>query len=156
MKINHYLLPARLRLLGFGLTLLGIIMLLAKYKFNYKPDFLNMKMFAIYSFYIETKTFSIVTNQMLEEFAGIILLCGLFLIAFSKEQVETELTNSIRLKAFILTAYFSLFFIIASALFFFGFGFVGALVAFAVAWLLFYLLTFKYLLYRSGKTENII
>ena len=156
MKINHYLLPSRLRLLGFGLILLGIIMLLAKYKFNYKPDFLNMKMFAIYSFYIETKTFSIVTNQMLEEFAGIILLCGLFLIAFSKEQVETELTNSIRLKAFILTAYFSLFFIIASALFFFEFGFVGALVAFAVAWLLFYLLTFKYLLYRSGKTENII
>jgi hypothetical protein len=156
MKINNYLLPARLRLPGIVLTLLGIVMLLAKYKFNYKPDFLNMKMFAIYSFYIETKTFSIVTNQMLEEFAGIILLCGLFFIAFSKEKVETEVTNSLRLKAFMLTAYFNLFFIIASALFFFGFGFVGALVVFAVAWLLFYLLTFRYLLYRSAKTKNLI
>ncbi len=151
MKIRNYLLPSGLRLPGIALSILGVLLLVAKYKFNYKPDFLNMKVFAIYSYYIETKTFSIVTNQMIEEIGGILLLIGLFFMAFSREKVESDIMDTIRLKSFILTAYINLIFIICSALFFFGFGFVGALVFFSVSWLAVYLLVFNYLLHKSKR-----
>lgn len=143
-----YLLPNKLRLLGIILLVVGICLAIAKYKFNYKPDFLNLKIFAIYSFYIETKTFSVVSNQMIEELAAIFILIGLFLVAFTREKVESELLDTLRLKAFMITAYFNLFSLIFSLLFFFGFGFVGALIFFSVSWLAVYILVLRYLLSR--------
>ena len=149
MKIRSYLIPSGLRLPGIVLVIAGVLVLVARYQFNYKPEFLNMKIFAIYTYVIKSQSFNMITNQMTEEIGGILLLCGLFFIAFSREKVESEMIQTIRLKAFMLTAYFNLIFIICSALFFFGFGFVGALVLFSVAWLVFYLMIFKYLLYKS-------
>jgi hypothetical protein len=147
MKIRSYLLPSALRLPGIVMTIAGVLLLVAKYQFNYKPEFLNLKVFAVYTYVIKSQSFTMITNQMAEEIGGIFLLCGLFVTAFSRERVESDNVDAIRLKAFLLTAYFNLIFLICSVLFFFGFGFVGALVLFAVAWLIFYLLIFRYLLY---------
>lgn len=151
MRINNFLLPRGLRPLGFIFFGVSIFLLVLKYQFNYKPDFLNLKIFAIYSFYIEAKTFTTITHQMIEEIAGVLLLTGLFLIAFTMEKNETEKIESLRLKAFFVAAYLNLFYLLVSTLFFFGFGFVGALTLFVVFWLLAYLVTFKFLLYRSKR-----
>lgn len=142
------LLPNKLRLPGLILLVIGVCLAIARYKFNYKPDFLNVKVFAIYSFYIETKTFSVVSNQIIEELAGIFILIGLFLVAFTREKNEFELLDTLRLKAFMFTAYFNLFCLIFSTLFFFGFGFVGALVFFSVSWLAVYILVLRYLVHK--------
>src|SRR5665647_3604377 len=112
MKIRSYLLPSGLRLPGIVMMIAGVLLLIATYIFNYKPDFLNMKIFAVYTYYIKSKSFTIISNQMVEEIGGIFLLCGLFFIAFSREKVESENIHTIRLKAFMLMAYFNLIFII--------------------------------------------
>lgn len=149
MKIRFYLMPNGLRSLGIIFSISGILLAVARYYFNYKPDFLNLKVFALYSFYIETKTFTLISNQMIEEIAGILLLIGLFLVAFTREKEESESLDALRLKAFLLTAYLNLIYLLCSILFFYGFGFVGALVVFMVGWLAIYLVAFRYLLYRS-------
>lgn len=149
MKLGNLLLPRGLRPLGIIFVVIGIILLILKYKFNIKPDFLDLKVFAFYSFYIEAKTFTMITHQMIADFGGIFLLTGLLFISFTKEKNESEVLDSLRLKAFILTSYINFLYLILSVLFFFGFGFVGAITLFTVVWLAVYLLIFRILLHRS-------
>ena len=149
MKTSNYLMPKGLRPLGIILSVLGILLVILKHQFNYKPDFLNLKVFAVYSFYIEAKSFTMITHQMIEDIAGILLIAGLFLIAFTREKEETEVLDAIRLKAFFITAWFNLFYMIFAILFFFGFGFVAALICFAIGWLIVYIASFRWLLYKS-------
>ena len=144
--------PYKLRPVGICLVVVGIILLVLKYHFNYKPDFLNIKVFAIYAFYLEARTFTLISHQMLPDMAGIFLLCGLFLVAFTKEKGDIGLIDSIRLKAFLVSAYVNLIYLLISVLFFYGFGFVGALTVFIYVWLLAYLITFRLLLYKNMQT----
>ena len=145
--------PNKLRILGIIFLTFGIILLILKYKFNYKPEFLNLKVFALYSFYIEAKTFSMITHQMIADIAGIFLITGLFILSFTKEKNESDEIDSLRLKAFILAAYVNLFYIISSILFFFGFGFVGALTLYSVIWIAIYFLIFRLLLFQKNKAK---
>lgn len=135
--------------MGIVLSVLGFFLAVARYKFNYQPDFLNVKLFAFYSFYIESKSFTIISNQLVEEIAQIVLVSGLFIIAFTREKEETEEIDVFRLKAFVLTAYVNLVYLLLATLFFFGFGFVATLIIFSVSWLAVYILVFRYLLFRS-------
>ena len=153
MNISKYLMPNKLRILGIIFLTFGIILLILKYKFNYKPEFLNLKVFALYSFYIEAKTFSMITHQMIADIAGIFLITGLFILSFTKEKNESDGIDSLRLKAFILAAYVNLFYIISSILFFFGFGFVGALTLYSVIWIAIYFLIFRLLLFQKNKAK---
>lgn len=155
MKTSNFLLPKGLRPLGIIFIVVGLFLLFLKYKFNYKPDFLNLKVFAFYSFYIEARSFTTITHQMIEDIAGILLLAGLFMVAFTREKVESEGLDALRLKAFVVTVYLNLLYLLASILFFFGFGFVGALTLFMVFWLAAYLVTFRILMYRNKKEEPI-
>ena len=145
--------PNKLRILGIIFLTFGIILLILKYKFNYKPEFLNLKVFALYSFYIEAKTFSMITHQMIADIAGIFLITGLFILSFTKEKNESDEIDSLRLKDIILAAYVNLFYIISSILFFFGFGFVGALTLYSVIWIAIYFLIFRLLLFQKNKAK---
>jgi len=152
METSKFLMPYKLRPVGICLVVVGIILLVLKYHFNYKPDFLNIKVFAIYAFYLEARTFTLISHQMLPDMAGIFLLCGLFLVAFTKEKGDIDGIDSIRLKAFLVSAYVNLIYLLISVLFFYGFGFVGALTVFIYVWLLAYLITFRLLLYKNRQT----
>jgi hypothetical protein len=152
MKISKYLMPNGLKTLGIICFMTGIILLVLKYKFNYKPEFLNLKVFALYSFYIEAKTFTMITHQMIADIGYIFLLTGLFILSFTKENNESDRLDSLRLKAFFLASYVNFFFMLLSVLFFFGFGFVGALTLFSVVWLGSYLVIFRIMLYFSNRS----
>jgi hypothetical protein len=88
---------------------------------------------------------------MIADIAGILLLTGLFILAFTKEKNESDAYDTLRLKAFVLASYINLFYLLVSILFFFGFGFVGALTLYMVVWLAAYFLVFKVLLYKKNK-----
>jgi len=156
METSKFLLPYKLRPVGIALVAIGIVLLVLKYHFNYKPDYLNIKVFAIYAFYLEAKTFSLLSHQMLPDIAGIFMLAGLFLIAFTKEKSNIVGIDSLRLKAFFVAAYANLIYLLISILFFFGFGFVGALTVFIYVWLLAYLITFRILLFRNRQAGTSI
>ena len=151
---NKSLLPNWVRLPGLVLVLLGLAILTMRYGFNYKPGFLDLKVYALYSFYIETKTFTVISNQMIEEFGGLFLLLGLFLLALSREKSEVAFLDVLRIRAFVLSSWINLIFLYISVLFFYGFGFVGALTLFPVIWLVAYLLVFRYLVFKSNIVEK--
>lgn len=123
-----YLLPRGLRPLGFVFALVGIVLAYFRFHYGYKPEFLAGKIFAFYSYYLDSKFFQPIKNQLLEEIAGVFLLVGLFLIAFTKEKVEGPELDALRFKAFFFTAYLNMVFLLMMLLFTFGLGFVYMLV----------------------------
>ena len=145
--------PRGLRPLGIVFLVVGGVILFLKYKFNLKPDFLDLKVFAFYSFYIESRSFTMITHQMLGEIAGFLVLSGLFILAFTREEQESDMLDTLRLKTFLITAYLNLFYLLISVFFFFGFGFVGALTLFMVFGFAAYIIVFRYLLYRSKMNQ---
>ena len=146
--------PNKLRIFGIIFFMTGMLLLILKYQFNLKPDFLNLKVFAIYSFYIEAKVFTVITHQMLGDLAGVLLLAGMFVVSFTREKEESAEVDELRLKAFLVGAYVNLAYLLIALLFFFGFGFVGALTLFMAVWLLAYLVTFRISLYRNKRKRN--
>jgi hypothetical protein len=139
---------------GFLFFTCGLILGIARFHYSFKPDLLDMKVFALSSSYIETKYMEIVKNNMSEEFTGLFMVAGLFLIAFSREKVETELKNLLRLKAFLIAAYLNLVFLLGSLFFTFGFAFVFMLMANMVFSLLAYIIVFRLLLLKNRSIST--
>ncbi|MCE1197979.1 MAG: hypothetical protein LWW85_03330 [Marinilabiliales bacterium] len=149
---GRYLLPQALRIAGLVLLVIGSVLLLLRFQFNWKPDFLEWKVFAFYAFYISAKSFTIIQHQMIEEIAGVLITAGLGMIAFSREKKEDALTSESRLKAFLFLSYFNLVYLIIALLTFFGFGYVAALICFTAVWLLVYILLFRYFLSKARRS----
>lgn len=146
------LLPSKLKPVGFLLILPGLFLLLLRFYFEIKPDVFNIKVFAFYSTYLETKLFSIIENHITEELGGLFLFIGLALINLSKEKNEKIEYNEYRLKAFILTFFATYIFLITSTLFVFGIAFIKIILIGLAAQSIFYYLVFRFLIYSNSKS----
>jgi hypothetical protein len=157
MKNSSILLPRGFRPVGIVFVVAGVVLLVIRFYYGIKPEIFNLKVFAVFSSYLESKYFELVKNQMIEEFGGILLLSGLFMIAFSREREEQEWMNGIRLRSFFITVYINTVFLILAILLTFGFGFVYMIILNLVLWLLIYIVTFRLLLFfkreKEGDTE---
>lgn len=140
--------------MGIVFALAGVILLVIRFYYGIKPEFFNIKVFAIFSSYLESKYFEVVTNQMIEEIGGILVLTGLFLTAFSREREEEEWMNALRLRSFFITAYINAAFLILAILFTFGFGFVYMIILNLVLWLVLYIIFFRTLLFLNRNRED--
>jgi hypothetical protein len=148
------LLPNKLRIYGWGILFLGILFGVSRFYFGIKLEFLNIKVFAIYSKYFETNYFKVLDNHISEELTALLLLVGLFLISFTKEKIENDYVSALRFKSLILTFYINTALVVLSFLFVYGFGFINVLVINVFSPFIIYIILFKYFLYKVTKTEN--
>ena len=144
-----FLLPRNFRFLGILFFILGLILGIARFKYGFKPDVLDLDTFAVYSSYLETKFMQVVRNNFGEEITGILMVGGLFLMAFAREKTENELTSRLRLKSFFIAAYINFAFLIAAFLFTFGIAFVYMLMLNMGIGLLVFTGVFRFLLYLN-------
>jgi hypothetical protein len=138
---------------GIFFLILGFIIGVARFKFGFKPDLLDFKMFAFYSSYLESKYMELVRNNLGEELTGFFIVTGLFFIAFAQEAEESELTKTLRLKAFFLAAYLNFFYLLTALFFTFGFAFVYALMVYMGFNLLSFIVSFR-ILYWMNQTKR--
>ncbi|HRS01658.1 MAG TPA: hypothetical protein P5545_03830, partial [Bacteroidota bacterium] len=97
-----YLLPWICKYLSLIFLVPGAVLYYLRFIKNIRFKFLDWKVFAVNSQFIETKSWTFVQNNMSEEIIGIFLLCGLYSLAFSREKIESPETNEIRLQSFLL------------------------------------------------------
>jgi len=83
------------------------------------------------------------SNQLIEEIVGLLVILGLFMIAFAREKNETPQISSIRLKAFFISFYINAIFLIASILFTFGLAFIYMTILNLVLPLSIYIIAFQ-------------
>ncbi len=150
------LLPRGLRTPGYFFLTAGLLMLTARFYYGLKPEILSIKMFAVYSVYLEEKYMTVITNQFGEEIGELLLLTGLVAIAFTREREETELLSALRLRAFFLSTYINVVLTILAIIFTFGLGFVFVMILSPIMWLATYVVVFRSLVYKtrsSGKEQ---
>lgn len=150
----------RLSLFPFWTKFLGLLLMLLALPFAYlyfwggKPEAFNIKTFAVITSYAQTKYFVFSQTNALDEIAAILFLVGITLFSFSKERIEKEFYESLRIKALINSLYSTILLWILSFLFIYGK--VIFLVSFfiLVVFLFIYNLNFRYYLLRSSKSKQ--
>jgi hypothetical protein len=138
-----YLLPWVFKYLSLVLLIPGVILFYIRFIQDIEYKFLDWKVFAIHSKFIETKSWTFIQNNMSEEIIGIFLLVGLYFLAFSREKVETEKTNEIRLQSFLLTIFINTILLVLSNLLFFGFSFLWVIIVDPFAVFIIYFIIFR-------------
>lgn len=92
------LLPHKFKYIGYGLITVSLFFGYL-YFLGGKPEFFNVKVFAIYSVYIEKKSFAVIQTNILDELFAILLLTGLLANVFSRQRFEHPSYNVYRVKA---------------------------------------------------------
>jgi len=151
MPLKKILFPHVFQNIGWIMSLCGIIMVYLRFGLGIKPDFLEINVFAVYSKYFDTKYFSMIQNNISEEIGGVILLVGLFFLAFSKEKNEKEHYWKFRLNALMLAAYGYSAFLLFSLLFIYGIAFVSVMNIYILLPLVLYIILFRYQVFRDKK-----
>lgn len=142
-------LPASRRWAGY-LSIAGGLVLGGLWSFaRFKPDFLNLPVFAIYSSFVKKTRFGISQTNLTDEIAMILILAGLFWLVFSKEKTETPETDTLRLKAFLWSVFANTALLVFGILFFFGIGFLQVMVLGLFSQPTLYLMIFRILKYRA-------
>jgi L-asparagine transporter-like permease len=132
MKRNSLLLPAFFRLPGFILLAAGSVFGIMRFWFDIKPKFLTMKVFAFYSEYLAEKYFRFVRDNMSEELVGVLLVLGAWMVAFSRDKDETEEKSALRIRAFYISAFLQMVFLVFCLLTTFGIAYIYMLMIYMV------------------------
>lgn len=150
-----YLLPKSFRPVGWLFVFLGIVFAVFRFHYGMKPEFLEIKVFAVYSSFLQTKYFTFITNNYSEEVVGLLLFIGLLFIAFSKEKDENEEVMLLRLRSLFLSVYINSVILILSLLFVFGLGFVKVLVLNMFSVFVIYIIVFRYSLSKLNRSSDV-
>jgi len=118
---------------------------------NFKPEYLDIPVFAIYSAYVEKTIFGMTYTNLADEMALVLPLVGLAFIAFSKQRKETLEIEIIRKKALVVALVINTGLLIILNLLVFGTGFIAILLVNLFSQLVIYLLVFQILLFRNKK-----
>jgi hypothetical protein len=124
-QLIRFLLPHWCRIIGFLLFFSGIISTYLLYVLDFKPDILNIKVFAVFSYYFDKKYLSVISNDAGEEISIILILIGLLLLSLSKLRNESDESLSLRIQALFITVYINTFIILLSVIFIYGVGFIA-------------------------------
>lgn len=152
--VNIPLLPYRYKIAGVVLSAIGFVLGIMNFYFGFKPDFLDIHVFAVFSKYFQSNYFSVIENNIIEELTGVCIICGLSIIALSKEKYENDTLNFIRLKSFIYAVYTNTVFLLFSLFFIYGLGFVFIMILNLFSVPLIYIGVFYYLKQKTGKKEK--
>jgi hypothetical protein len=153
--LSRFLFPYWCRWLGFFISISGIIAACLVYILNLKPAFLNIKVFAVFSYYFDKKFFSVIENDIGEEIIIILLLTGFFLISFSKLKIESEISVVLRIKALVLSVYINTIFLLFSTIFIYGIGFLAITVINCFSLFVINITIFAILLLKNKKQTHL-
>jgi hypothetical protein len=137
------------------LFLSGIAAAFLIYILDFKPEFLDIKVFAVFSYYFDKKFFSVISNNAGEELVILLILIGLFLLSFSKLRNESDVSVLLRLKALLVSVYINTFILILSVVFIYGLGFLAFTIVNCFSLLLINTIVFRILLLKQKNQKQI-
>ena len=91
------------------------------------------------------------TNNIADELASILIILGGILVSFSKTKDEDEYISKIRTESLIWATYVNYIVLILAILFVFDFSFFNVMIYNMFTMLLFFMVRFHYVLYKTKK-----
>lgn len=147
------LLPIRFRFIGYAMISLSLGAAYL-YLLGGRPAAFETPVVAFVTSYAETRWFVIAQTNALDELAVVFAVLGSLFILFSKEKVENEEIENLRVRSLFQSVYYTSGLIIMFYLFVFGWP-VFILISFSfLLFLIISITSFKIYLYRFTKTES--
>ena len=155
MQVN-YLFPNKLKKIGWLIlipsTILGLVTLI----FEFEPSFLDFKLPAIFvnELFGDTKMFGMVTNNILNDIVGILIIISSLLVAFSKEESEDEYISKIRLESLVWSVYANYGVLLLSFLIIYDISFLWVMLLNMFTILIFFIVRFNWQISKFKKSAN--
>ena len=157
MKLN-FLFPSKFKRIGWFTLIPSVIIGLLILIYEYEPSFLDFNVPAIFVdefiFSSNKKTFRMVTNNILNEILGVLIIISTFLVAFSKEKSEDEYISKIRFESLAWAVYFNYAILILTFLFIYDFAFLWVMVFNMFTVLLFFIVRFNWQISKLKKSAS--
>ena len=157
MKLN-FLFPSKFKRIGWFTLIPSAIIGLSTLIYEYEPSFLDFNVPAIFvdelTFTANKKTFRMVTNNILNEILGVLIVISTFLVAFSKEKSEDEYISKIRFDSLAWAVYFNYAILILTVLFIYDFAFLWVMVFNMFTVLLFFIVRFNWQISKLKKSAS--
>lgn len=156
MKLN-FLFPNKYKKIGWLILIPSAIIGLSTLIYEYEPSFLDFNVPAIFVdelFSVNKKTFRMVTNNILNEILGVLIIISTFLVAFSKEKLEDEYISKIRFESLAWAVYFNYAILILTFLFIYDFAFLWVMVFNMFTVLLFFIVRFNWQISKLKTTTS--
>lgn len=160
MKSN-YLLPFQCKKIGWIMLILGLLFAIVMFALGWDPffdtsgfDFLEIKIPALVDLEPAAASadfFTITENNVIDELIGLLLILGAIFIALSKEKREDEFISKVRLDSLVWAVYVNYVILILSILFTYGIVFLWTLAINMFTILLFFIIRFNWVKYKSRK-----
>ena len=153
MKTN-YLLPSNFKRIGWiiflPVTLFGILWLV--FEFEFKIFEINVFALVNNELFNDTQFCTFLTNNILDEVLGVLIIVSSIFIAFSKEKFEDEYISKIRLESLVWATYINYLILIIAILFVYEFAFLWVLVFNMFTILFFFIIRFNWVIIRTRKS----
>ena len=153
--ITKLLFPNRYKRVGWIIfiptTIFGLILLFSNSTFGFPGS----KVFTIYSDPLSTKgpiIFGLTYGNYLHTIVGVLFLIGAILVAFSKLKQEDEFIAKVRHESLVWATYVNYAVLIFCFLFFFFMEFYMVMVFNMFTILIFFIIRFHYILYKSKRS----
>jgi hypothetical protein len=156
MKLN-FLFPNKFKSIGWFTLIPSAIIGLSTLIYEYEPSFLDFNVPAIFVdelFSVNKKTFRMVTNNILNEILGVLIIISTFFVAFSKEKSEDEYISKIRFESLAWAVYFNYAILILTFLFIYDFAFLWVMVFNMFTVLLFFIVRFNWQISKLKKSAS--
>lgn len=157
IKILNWL-PPWCRFVGGAFMLFGLF---ATYYFIYlsiKPDWLQLKVFTVYSQYLGVTKFSFINNNQGDEIAIFSYLIGFLIFLFSTSKGQPENNNLLKIKALVYSVILSISLFAIVYIFIHGIVVLYLVTLFAYSFPLIYMFIFYFMwitkFYSFGTREN--
>lgn len=155
---TSYLFPYRFKKVSgivFGIAVILLMALLTNFN-DFEQFQINVKVFAIADTGIKMEPvyFGLTTNNIVDEIILIVLIISGLIYAFSKEKTEDEMVSKIRLDSLVWATYFNYIFILFCYAFIYGFAFLSILIIALFSHLLFFIIRFRWMMYRQNKLSG--
>ena len=155
MKVN-YLLPNKYKNIGWVILVPSAIIGLITLILEYEPDFLNFNVPAIFinELFGDKHFFGFVSNNILNEILGVLIIISSLLVAFSKEKSEDEYISKIRLESLVWAVYINYAILLVSFLFIYDFSFLWVMIFNMFTVLLFFIIKFNWQISNLKKAAD--
>ena len=155
MKSN-YLLPNKLKPLGWCLFIIGLIGGTILYAMDYDGEIMVTKVFSIYSepFLGDAGFFKVLENGIADELVYICIIIGGLLVGFTKEKVEDEYIYKLRTESLVWAIIFNYILLLFTIVFVYDMTFFNVLIFNVFTPLLFFVFRFNFIKLKSGSHEE--
>lgn len=151
----NFLFPFYLKKPGFIILLIGLVLFMYLNYFNEEPEFFSVHYpeWVSIGVFGPQMLFGEVHDNLFNELVSILILCGGFLLAFSKEKNEDEFIHKIRLDSLIWAMYVNYAIVLFGILFFYIDHFFSFMVYNLFTILFLFIIKFYWTLYKLKRSN---